>query len=593
MLLELTVRNFAIIDQLNLEFGPGFTILTGETGAGKSIIIDGISLLLGSRADSTMVRTGAKRAQIEGVFSPAGAVAALLEEQQLQGDEPDRLVLAREVRANGRSVSRVNGRVVSLGQLRQISAGLVDIHGQTEHLSLMRVREHINLLDRYAGLEEDRAAVGKLVRQLEEVRSELKQLLRDERELARRVDLLAFQTQEIRSANLQLGEDQALQEERTRLANAEQLAALTDEAYSCFEGSAFEAGGAENLPAVQDLLAAAVRVLAKLSAVDPSQDSLRQDAEQMSFQADELTGALRDYRERIESSPGRLAAVEERLEQIRSLQRKYGDSIEEVLAYAERAAAELDSIGRSEERIPELQAEEERILRAIGEAGAELSTRRRAAAASLGAAVEHELGDLRMPAARFGVEIQWRPDPEGAYVPAQDGIEAPADRVRFSASGLDWVEFLISLNPGEPLKPMVKIASGGETSRLMLAIKTVLSRADQTPTLIFDEIDQGIGGRAGHMVGGKLWSLSRGQTGQRQTICITHLPQLASFGDAHFRVEKRVSGGRTTTSVQLLETMDDREGELAQMLGGETAANRRSARELLARVRREKPAAPW
>jgi len=587
VLLELTIRDFAIIDELTLQFRPGFSVLTGETGAGKSIIIGGLNLLMGSRADHTMVRTGAKRAQIEGIFDISnhdGPLAALLEREQLRGDEPDRLVVAREVRMNGRSTGRVNGRIVNLGLLRQVSAGLVDIHGQSEHLSLMRVREHINLLDRYAGLEADRTEIGNLVRQLNEVRSELQQLLQDERELARKVDLLSYQIQEIQNAGLQPGEGENLQKERTRLTNAEQLAALADEAYAYLDTQP------EELPAIRDLLGHTARALAGLAKIDASQTSLCKAAEQLSFQADDLANAVRDYREQIEFNPGRLAAVEERTELIRSLQRKYGDSIEDVLTYADRATAELDIISHSEERIAELEMEENRLLREIGKTGAALSTRRRAAAADMGAAVEQELDDLRMAGACFGVDIQWQANPSGAFVPettVPHGF-AQVERFAFDTSGLDRVEFLISPNPGESLKPMVKIASGGETARLMLAIKTVLSRADSTSSLIFDEIDQGIGGRVGQTVGQKLWGLSQVESIQRQVICITHLPQLAGFGDVHFRVEKQVMGNRTTTRVQRLDLLDERVSEIASMLGGETQATRDSAHEILDQVQRYK-----
>lgn len=590
MLTELSIRDFAIIEELDIQFNAGFCILTGETGAGKSIIIDGLSLLLGGRADSTMVRSGTKRAQIEGVFDLGdhnGSLAAYLDREQLWGDDPDHLVLAREIRANGRSVSRVNGRSVSLGVLRRIAAGLVDIHGQTEHLSLMRVREHIHLLDRYAGLEAERDHVGSLVRELEAVRSELKQLLQGEREMARKVDLLSYQIEEIKSAGLQPEEEANLLEERTRLANAEQLASLADEAYAYLEGQTDE------LPAVRDLAGNMVRALKGLAKIDNSQSDLLKMAEQVSLLADELARALRDYRDQIEFNPRRLGSVESRIEVIRSLQRKYGDSIEEVLAYAERAAAELEMLSHSEERIIDLEQEEDRLLRAIGSAGAALSESRRAAAAAMGKAVERELDDLRMEGARFAVDIQWRENAAGAFLPdavVWDGAPAGSRRVDFDASGLDRVEFLISPNLGEPLKPMIKIASGGETARLMLAIKTVLSRADQTPTLIFDEIDQGIGGRVGQTVGQKLWGLSCGQSGQRQVICVTHLPQLAGFGDWHYRVVKQVSGGRTTTQIQWLKVKGERISELAQMLGGETDATRTSAREMLEQVQQLKDA---
>jgi DNA repair protein RecN (Recombination protein N) len=594
VLLELSIRNFAIIEDLRLQFGPGFSVLTGETGAGKSIIIDGLNLLLGGRADSTMVRSGADRAQIEGVFSlPARSeLLTLLEAEQLVGDEPDRLVLAREVRGTGRSVSRVNGRIVTLGFLRDIGEGLVDIHAQSEHLSLVRVREHLNLLDRYADLEAARDEIASSVRRLEAVRGELHQLIRDERELARRVDLLHYQIEEIHQANLHTDEEADLRDERTRLANAEQLAELADEARAYLEGETIE------VPGLRDLVGSLVRALAGLAKIDPSQDSLRELAEQLSYQTEELADQVRDYRDQIEFNPRRLAAVEERIELIRRLQRKYGDSVEEVLEYARRAQAELETISHSEERIEELHAEEDVLLRTVGRQGAALSEARRAAAVEMSTAVERELEDLRMSGSQFQVDIRWRPDPDGAIVPGQD------ERVAFDATGLDQVEFLISPNPGEPLKPMVKIASGGETSRLMLAIKTVLSRADRTPTLVFDEIDQGIGGRVGQTVGAKLWRLSVAgprndrtsadtapKAPDRQVLCITHLPQLAGFGDVHFRVEKEVVGGRTITLVRSLSAAEDRVRELALMLGGETPATHDSAREILAQVGQSKRSA--
>jgi DNA repair protein RecN (Recombination protein N) len=591
VLLELSIRNFAIIEDLRLQFGAGFSVLTGETGAGKSIIIDGLNLLLGGRADSTMVRTGADRAQIEGTFSlPAGSeILDVLEAEQLRGDEPDRLILAREVKSSGRSVSRVNGRIVTLGLLREITAGLVDIHGQSEHLSLVRVREHLNLLDRYADLEAARQEVESLVRRLEAVRGELKQLLRDERELARRIDLLNYQIDEIHQANLRADEEGELKDERTRLANAEQLAELADEARVYLEGETLE------VPGLRDLVGNLVRALAGLAKIDPSRGPLRELAEHVSYQVEELGDQVRDYRDQIEFNPRRLAAVEERIELIRRLQRKYGDSIEDVLEYAHRAQAELETISHSEERIEELHAEEDVLLRAIGKQGAALSEARRAAAVEMSASVERELNDLRMTGSKFAVDIQWRSDSDGAIVPGRE------ERVAFDTTGLDQVEFLISPNPGEPLKPMIKIASGGETSRLMLAIKTVLARADQTPTLVFDEIDQGIGGRVGQTVGTKLWRLSLEQprndrpageptppTAGRQVLCITHLPQLAGYGDAHFRVEKEVTGGRTITLVRALATSEERVRELALMLGGESPATQDSAREILQQVGRSK-----
>jgi len=586
MLTELTISDLAIIDELTLQLAPGFNVLTGETGAGKSIIIDAVSLLLGGRADVEIVRAGAERAQVEGTFQLSQEARAWIDptlaENGLESDEPDTLTLSREVRRNGRSVCRVNGRAVSLAVLKDIGQYLVDIHGQSEHLSLLRVKEHINLLDRYADLWDKRIQFGKVAAQWREVRRELESLLRDEREMARRIDLLQFQIEEINSAKLKPGEDVALEQERTRLANAEQLAALADETYQ----SLYEGDG--ETPAALDALAQATKALTGLAKIDPTLVEHLQTAESAAAQLDDLARTVRAYRERIEFSPKRLEHVEDRLDTIKRLKRKYGNTIEEILTFAQNAAAQLDGITHASERIEELRKQAEKLLREIGGLGRELSAARKAAAEKLAAGIEAELNDLRMTGARFGVDIQWTPAPDesGAFV--EEG------RYAFDATGLDKVEFLVAPNVGEGLKPLAKIASGGETSRLMLALKAVLARADQTPTLIFDEIDQGIGGRVGSVVGRKLWDLTV-VGGQRsainhQVICITHLPQLAGYGDAHFRVEKSAVEGRTLASVQTLDEKA-RVQELAQMLGASGKGAVQSAQEILATVAKEKSGA--
>ncbi|HEY64674.1 MAG TPA: DNA repair protein RecN [Caldilineae bacterium] len=572
MLVELNIRNFAIIEELNLRFSEGLNVLTGETGAGKSIIIDAVSLLLGGRAFTDLIRAGADRAEIEGHFrlgSRARVIQPILEAEGLEGED-DLLILAREVRRSGRNICRVNGRAVALSLLSEIGQYLVDIHGQGEHLSLLRVREHVNLLDRYAGLEAERAEMARLVERLRQVRSELVDLRRDERELARRVDLLTYQVQEITEARLVPGEEEELEAERRRLANAEQLMLLATEAAQVLEE------GFEEQMSVIDLLGQVEQALTRLARIDPDMEAMRQQVEDLSYQLADIARDVRDYRDGIEFNPARLAQIEERLDVIHNLKRKYGDSIEEILAFAERAQAELDTITHSEERIAELEAEEERLLREIGELGQRLSQARREAGERLAQEVERELDDLRMEHARFGVDLRWRDDPEGAYVGDR--------RVAFDATGLDRVEFLISANPGEPLRPLARVASGGETARLMLALKTVLSRADETPTLIFDEIDVGIGGRVGAVVGRKLWGLTAPDVqGRRahQVLCVTHLPQLAAYGDTHYHVSKVVEGDRTVTRVRELSG-DERIEELAAMLGAPTDSGRESTAMMLA-----------
>ncbi len=605
MLLELRIRDFAIIDELDLRFEPGLVVLTGETGAGKSIIVDAVELVLGEWADSTVVRTGADRALIEAVFhleqDQRARIDPVLKQEGLEGDNPGLLLLGREVRLNRRNVCRVNGRTVTLQVLRGVTEGLVDIHGQSEHLSLLRVPEHLRLLDRYAELERLRQRVADIVKDVERVRRELRGLRRDERELAHRIDLLKFQIDEISSAALEPEEQAALREERPRLANAERLAELSQEVLFVMEE------GEAQVPSTVDSLGTALRLLAEAARVDPSMEDLLKDAEAVSFQLEDLVRRLRAYQAQIEYNPERFREVEERLALIRRLERKYGETIEEVLAYAEEAEAELDAIAHSDERIAELEIEEERLLEKLGRLAVELSEQRRAAARRLADRVERELADLQMEGARFGMAFERRVDPQGVPLPPSTSAlafqvsssdvdvlesfdQAEGVRVAFDASGVDRVEFLVSANPGEPLKPMAKIASGGETSRLMLALKAVLSRADETPTLVFDEIDQGIGGRVGATVGEKLWELTVGAdpTGlQHQVLCVTHLPQLAGFGDEHLRVEKHIerSDGRerTVTRVRPLED-GERVQELAQMLGGTGAAAVRSAEEILEQV---------
>lgn len=580
MLTELTVQNFAIIDQIHLRFQPGFNVLTGETGAGKSIIIDAVSLLLGGRGGADVVRAGTPRATIEGVFALDGGtqsiVNPLLEQEGLEGDDTTNLILGREIRREGRNVCRVNGRAVALRILRGIGQHLVDIHGQTEHLSLMRVREHLDLLDRYGDLWPLRNRVSDRVQELRSVRRELANLRSDERELARRMDLLQYQVREIEAARLELEEEEELVPERTRLANAEQLKALADEAYQVLYD------GEDEQSAAVDLVHAAVRALSALTRLDPSISSLGTAAETVGYQLEDLAQSLRDYRDGIEFNPRRLDQVEDRLALIHSLQRKYGDTIGDVQAFAVRARRELETIEHSGERIAELEEMEEHLLHKIGSLGVELSARRREAGERLAAGIEAELAELSMPRARFGVGFAWRDAEDGAY--------ADGRRVAFDLTGLDRAEFLVAPNVGEPLKPLVRVASGGETSRLMLALKTVLARADRTPTLIFDEIDAGIGGRVGSVVGEKLWGLTVSEGGKvphHQVLCVTHLPQLASYGDLHLQVRKGVVGERTVTEVGFLDGTE-REQEIAGMLGAITERTQASAREMLSASQEEK-----
>lgn len=568
MLSHLSISNFALIDHLELDFSPGFNALTGETGAGKSIIVDAMSTLLGGRADSDLIRTGTSQALLEGVFTLSGErqqefLFPLLEGYRVKGEGG--LILSRELNRQGRHICRINGRIVTLRLLREVGQRLIDIHNQGEHLSLLRVREHLEFLDRFGGLTELRGKVEAKVKALYRVRRELERLVFDERELARRVDLLQYQVREIRAAKLQPGEEEELEREHTLLANAEQLITQINAAYEAL----YE--GREDQGAALDLLGEAREILASLEEIDPQLQERRKIIEEASAQLGELAHSLRSYRDGIDYSPQRLAQVEERLGLIYNLKRKYGESIEEILAFGERAAQELEGIVHSEERIEELQSAEEESLAEIGSLAGQLSLARREAAQRLSEAVEGQLRDLQMEKARFAVALEQTEDPEG--------VEVDSKRFAFDIRGIDKVEFIISPNPGEPLKPLSKIASGGETCRFMLALKSVLSTVDETPTLIFDEIDAGLGGRGGEVIGRKLWRLAA----DHQVLCVTHLPQIASFGDAHFQVSKEQVGERTVTRAQLLDEPRRLE-ELAQMLGQVTESIQMSAQEIYEQV---------
>jgi DNA repair protein RecN (Recombination protein N) len=481
--------------------------------------------------------------------------------------------LGRELRSNGRSYCRVNGRTVNLSILEEIAQPLVDIHGQSEHLSLMKVSQHQRFLDRYGSLDHQRDTLATEVRRLRQVRQELNELLQNEQRIAQRIDQLSFQVEEIEAAALKPGEEADLNTERNRLANAEQLGQLTSELYQLL----VEGDGDERYSAA-DLLGQASRVAANLTKLEESWTERRQQIDNLVYQLEDIGGFVRDYNDSIDFNPARLQEVEERVGLIFHLKRKYGDSIEAIIAYGQKAQTELDTLTHSEERIDELRQAEEKLRRQIGHLALELSNARRQAGQTLAGGVVAQLADLGMERSDFVAEIKWSDDPHGVYVETSEG---EVKTVAVNERGIDQVEFLITPNPGEPLKPLVKVASGGETSRVMLALKTVLAQADETPTLIFDEIDQGIGGRVGTVVGHKLWGLAH--HGEHQVLCVTHLPQIAGYGDTHYHVTKHVEGGRTQTVVQALAG-DDRVEELAQMLGIPSDSTRQSAREILNHV---------
>ena len=581
MLRLLSVTNFATIERLDMELAPGFNVLTGETGAGKSIIVDALSLLLGGRADVRMIRSGARRSRVEGIFLLTGDLS-----QKINGDldsfeidyGEEELILAREVNLDGRNTCRVNGRIVPLRLLNALAEHLVDIHGQNQHLSLLRVREHMDILDKFASLWELRTQVAEHVRKLTDVRQEMDRLRTQEQEHAQRVDFLNYQAEEISAAGLSLGEDKDLTIERDRLANAERIIALSDHAYRALYD------GLDQQESIRDLMGKVAVDIAQLEQLDPSLGRDIESVDALTHQVDEMARTLRNYRDGVIYDPARLQDIEQRLELIRSLKRKYGSSIEEVLAFGERASAELENLHNSEQRKEDLKSRELELRTQVGKLAGRLSEARQIAATRLAEAIKQEVAELAIQHAQIHVDVRQSDSEDGVPVEAsQSGANSTSQpdgkclrNLAFGSTGVDSVEFLISLNPGEPPRPLARVASGGEASRLMLAIKTILTTADQVPILVFDEVDAGIGGRVGSVIGQKLWGLS----GRHQVLCVTHLPQIACYADHHARVEKLVSRERTMTSVEILAD-ESRVAELSQMLGSDSGVTRRNASEML------------
>lgn len=571
MIHQLAIRNFAIVDRLDIQWRPGLNVITGETGAGKSIIVDAVGALLGDRLGAEVVRTGAERAMVEGVFvlpDPLPSeLARVLDEFGLE-TEDGALIVTREVAGpGGRGGARVNGRTVPLTVLQELGEQLVDVHGQSQHMALLRPREQMDFLDRFGGLLAQRAEVADLVRRLRVVRDDLRELLTAEREATREQEMLRFQVAEIELVDPQPGEDEQLLAQRNRLQHVERLRQAAMAAIQALAGG--ELGEGERVGAV-DALGEAFAACQDGARFDPR---LNQEAENVNSAlalAEEASRSLRSYAESIEADPEALATVEERLQALLDLKRKYGETIDDVLAYAADASRRLERYERREERMAELREEEQRLVALTGAAAERLSEARAAAGQRLARAVESELADLRMQGTAFAVSLTQHDDPHG--VPLRGRC------VGVDVTGADRVELLLAPNPGEEPRPMTKIASGGELARIALALKTVLSRADTRATLVFDEVDVGVGGRVAPVVGQKLWRLA---SHGHQVLCVTHMPQVAAYGDQHWSVAKRAADGRTRTQVDPLES-EDRVTELAAMLAGSaTEAARVSARELL------------
>ncbi len=619
MLLELHIKDFAIIDTLHLHLNRHFNVFTGETGAGKSIIIDAVNALLGGKIGAEFVRAGCERATVEGVFSldplpslhsglhsldtttetSGNGATTLLEvidevENNAQGDvnsadarvalatlldeygiipENGTLILSRDINRSGRTVARVNGRALSQQVVQQIASWLVDIHGQSEHMSLLRPEQHVNFLDRYAETLPLREQLSTRVAEWRNSRKELQSLLDNERDQTRRAEFLRFEIEEIEKAELHPGELEELEAELKILSNAERLRELCTLIYGAISGSDI---GSDDFKPALDQLRDAQRSMADLVRLD---DTLAEQADGLAeaiYQLEDVAATISSYESDIEDNPRRLAEIADRIDLISKLRRKYGFTIEEILQRAVEDQAELETITNRDEIIARLQQQDGQFRREIGTLAQQLSECRSKAATLLSASMEEQLNDLNMRRARFQVEIVQVPDENGVPASVNGELEM---LYACDATGIDHVQFLIAPNPGEPFKPLTKIASGGETSRLMLALKTILADADATPTLIFDEIDAGISGRSGQVVGEKLWQLTK----NHQIICVTHLPQIAAFADTHYNVNKQILDNRTMTIVNELRP-EQRIREVAHIMGGNvTEFSMKSAEEMLAR----------
>jgi DNA repair protein RecN (Recombination protein N) len=551
MLRELRLKNFAVVESVAVSFAPGLNVLTGETGAGKSILVDAIVLVRGARAQSDVIRTDAETARVEAVFAVdgGGAAGSVLEEAGLAADDNGEIVVRRELARSGRHRAFVNDSPVTVGLLERLGDVLVEVHGQHEHQRLLEPARQLELLDRFADAEDACARVGALHAKHRAAREEAERTRSAARDRAQREDLLRFQVGELNAARLQIGEEDALRTELKRLQHAERFTSGLAEAAALLDDAPQSAS---------ERLGRTARILQELGRLDPALAAPGEPLEAARVQIEEALGAIRRLRDGIVAEPGRLDAIHERLDALARLKRKYGDGEEAMLRFRDEAAHELERIERHDEVV----AQQERVLTELeaelSAAATALSERRRAAAARLASQVERTLRALGMERAVFEV-----------------GLDRASE---VGQRGADRVELRLSTNPGEDVKALARVASGGELSRTMLALTSVLARADRVPTLIFDEVDAGIGGRVASVVGQTLAAAAQG----RQVLCVTHLAPIAALAQHHLRVSKSVRAGRTKAAVTALAAAE-RVEEIARMLGGAsvTAAAREHARDLL------------
>jgi DNA repair protein RecN (Recombination protein N) len=567
---ELTVKGFGIIEEINWKPAAGLNVITGETGAGKSLVIDAVEALLSGQVDEEDIRHGSDEARVEGVFSVddnenGRPLRGLLAEKGLGAE--DEVILTCDFRRQGRTTPRVNRQAVARSLLRDIGAALVDIHGQSQHLSLLRKEQHREFLDAYAHTLVLRHEFALKVAGLRQMEHEIESLSRSEQEIARQTELLSFQIDEIERAKLEAGEDAALERELAVLMSAEKLKAAAYEVYRIVYGDENSIDAASALDRVNQ----AFPPMKQIVDTDPSLKPQLGSLEEVIHGLEELAREVRSYGDNLSFDPQRLDEAQSRLELIRSLKRKYGGSIEEICRYLAKAQEELEGLTCSGERREKLEAEREQLKKEMGGLAARLSRERSKAAKRLAAAVKKELAELNMGRVDFNISITREISPDG--IPFPEG-----EKYKFSSTGADDIVFMASTNPGEPLKPLDRIASTGEISRFLLALKSALAGADTIPVLIFDEIDIGIGGRSGEVIGKKLWGLAR----HHQVICVTHLPQIAAFADAQYRVTKQAAGERTVSSIEAIKG-EARLKELAVMIAGPryTPAALNTARELI------------
>ena len=535
MLNQLSVRNVAVIDKLDINLHDGVSVLTGETGAGKSIIIDSINMILGDRANKELVRYGTDKAVVQAVFDAPKSVINILEENDIYVED-ETVIITRQVTKEGKSVARINGMVVTLNILREISDRLINIHGQHDNQALLTPIRHITFLDAYADNEEYINRYKDILSKKREIEKKISSLEMDEQEKMQRIDLLEYQVKEIKKASLEKDEEDDLREQRDIYTNAEQITKSVNEAYmNLYEG--------DEIQSAYDGISIAVNEISQISDLNPQLKSIYDTLNEIMYSLEDTAHEIKEFGETVEFDEQALNEIDERLDLISRLKRKYGNSIEEILEYLKKAESELNDIKLSDERTNELKEELKNITKELKEKGNVLTQRRENAAKVLEENIEKSLHELNMEKSKFKVNIE------------NDGT--------FYDNGMDKVEFLISTNPGEPLKPLVKIASGGELSRVMLAIKSILADSDGVDTMIFDEIDTGVSGKAAMSIAKKLAVIAK----NKQVICITHLPQLTAMADNHYLIQKNTDGELASTTLKELDE-EGRELELARIIDG-------------------------